>query len=70
MNRSLLLAAAALPVLAACWREVPVNDSWVERTPEEETSITEPDRGDTFDPVTWSLELWGLHDGERLTDFR
>jgi len=70
VNRSLLLAAAALPVLAACWREVPVNDSWVERTPEEETSITEPDRGDTFDPVTWSLELWGLHDGERLTDFR
>ncbi len=74
MSRAVLLAPFITVGLSACWwnNGLPVTDSWDEDSalPESEDDFPQNGSSNFFRPDSWTLELWGFYDGERLIDFR
>lgn len=71
MSRA-FLALTALGVLPGCWWNTGVEqgDSWDESNDPVAYPQESPESSEFFSPDWWTLEIWGLYDGQRLTDFR
>ncbi len=75
MPRLPLLAALPAVALCACWwgpREVATDTGWLERPSDDPDQGDDPQltRSEFFNPDWWTLEIWGYHDGQRLTEFQ